>query len=289
MRGKRSWLLLTLALVGVLALGATLLQGGDGTRSVSLDRKMSPTLRQLSAIYRDFAVQQLKRIQLNDVIQAQAVANEKGEKSASRLLLKLLPGRGEANGVTIQGADSRSGLDGMVDPVLQQRWGNPAFDVGRGVLTATSDPKTLESAFLKIRKVWKQDKLWKAFCEFAIFKAEEIAGKARISYLSLLPQPEIENDLGSRSTGAPRLRAGQPGNWSDKGYTGRGVIVGDVDSGVDWAHGDFLNPDGSSRILYLWDTSVNTAGKTPEALFGMTGFNYGTVWTKAEIDNGLCT
>ena len=57
---------------------------------------------------------------------------------------------------------------------------------------------------------------------------------------------------------------GEPGNWDgDKGFTGQGVIVGDVDSGVDWAHGDFLNPDGTSRILYLWDTSVDTPPARP--------------------------
>ena len=289
MRGKRTWLLLSLALVCVLALGATLLQGGDGTRSVPLDRKMSPALRQLSAIYKDFGVQQLTNIELGAQTQVQAAAAAKGKNLSEQMLRKLLSAPGELLAGSIQGKDSRRGLEKLVDPVLQQRWGNPSFDVGHGVLTASSDPRALESAYLKIRKVWKQDKLWKAFCEFAVFQAEEIAAKARVTYLSLLPQPELENDLGSRSTGAPRLRAGQPGNWSDKGYTGRGVIVGDVDSGVDWAHGDFLNADGTSRILYLWDTSTTVAGLTPQDLFGMAGFNFGRVWTRDDINNGLCT
>jgi subtilisin family serine protease len=34
---------------------------------------------------------------------------------------------------------------------------------------------------------------------------------------------------------------------------GEGVIVGVVDSGIDVFHGAFRNPDGSSRILRLWD------------------------------------
>lgn len=40
--------------------------------------------------------------------------------------------------------------------------------------------------------------------------------------------------------------------------TGRGVLVGIVDSGIDYYHSDFRNEDGSSRILYLWDQSSDT-------------------------------
>ena len=92
-----------------------------------------------------------------------------------------------------------------------------------------------------------------AFCEFALFKAEEIAAQASITRLDLAPTPELNNDLGSASTGAARLRFGTPGNWDrNRGYTGNGVVVGDVDTGIDWSHGDFLNPDGTTpHPLYL--------------------------------------
>ena len=33
--------------------------------------------------------------------------------------------------------------------------------------------------------------------------------------------------------------------------TGRGILVAIIDSGIDYRHQEFLNPDGSSRILYL--------------------------------------
>ena len=39
------------------------------------------------------------------------------------------------------------------------------------------------------------------------------------------------------------------------GITGRGVIVGIVDTGIDWRHPDFRNPDGSTRILAICDLS----------------------------------
>ena len=63
------------------------------------------------------------------------------------------------------------------------------------------------------------------------------------------------------------------------GLTGKGILVGIVDSGVDYFHPDFRNEDGSTRILRLWDQSV--AGNPPE--------NYvsGTEYTKEEIDEAL--
>lgn len=39
------------------------------------------------------------------------------------------------------------------------------------------------------------------------------------------------------------------------GITGKNVIVAVVDSGIDFRHPDFINPEGSTRIRYLWDPS----------------------------------
>jgi subtilisin family serine protease len=65
------------------------------------------------------------------------------------------------------------------------------------------------------------------------------------------------------------------------GYTGNDVIIGIVDTGIDIAHPDFLSPYGLSRILYIWDQNSST-GKAPH------GFDYGTEWTKSDIDGGRC-
>lgn len=37
------------------------------------------------------------------------------------------------------------------------------------------------------------------------------------------------------------------------GSTGRGVLVGVIDTGLDYGHDDFLDPDGVPRTLHLWD------------------------------------
>ena len=67
-----------------------------------------------------------------------------------------------------------------------------------------------------------------------------------------------------------------PVQAGSNGLTGKGILVGVVDSGVDFFHPDFRNEDGSSRILRLWDQSIN--GNPPE------GYTRGTEYTKEEID-----
>jgi subtilisin family serine protease len=287
MSGRKRWIVLSLVLLCAFALSVTLFSNGKSARQEFFDKKMSPVLARLSEIYKTYNVQKLNSLKMSMGVSTEAVtaANDESEM----LLQKLLDNDGSKI-KSSSSVDDFSNLDQLIDPVLQQRWDNPAFDVAKGAITASVNPRSLESSSLKIRQVWKKDNKWMAFCEFDIAKAKEIVSNSNVIYLDLLPILKAENDLGSASTGAPRLRIGTAGNYNGNvGYTGQGVIVGDVDSGVDWAHGDFLNADGTSRILYLWDTSVNTAGKDPETLFGMAGFNYGTVYTKDDIDNGLCT
>lgn len=45
--------------------------------------------------------------------------------------------------------------------------------------------------------------------------------------------------------------------------TGRGVLVAVIDSGIDYAHPDFRNPDGTTRILCLWDQTI-PGGSVPD-------------------------
>lgn len=69
------------------------------------------------------------------------------------------------------------------------------------------------------------------------------------------------------------------------GLAGQGVIVGLVDSGLDLQHGDFLRPDGHTRVLAAWD---QTATGTPPGVIDGQTFDYGAVCTPADIDGGDC-
>ncbi|MFA8298898.1 MAG: S8 family peptidase [Hyphomicrobiales bacterium] len=68
----------------------------------------------------------------------------------------------------------------------------------------------------------------------------------------------------------------------DKNYNGEGVIVGIIDSGIDFQHEDFRNPENNekSRILYLWD-QTKSDGVNP------SDFSYGSYWTKDDIESSL--
>lgn len=61
--------------------------------------------------------------------------------------------------------------------------------------------------------------------------------------------------------------------------TGRDILVGIVDSGVDYRHPDFCNADGSSRILRLWD---QTGSGTPPK-----GYRMGAEYTQEDINEAL--
>lgn len=63
------------------------------------------------------------------------------------------------------------------------------------------------------------------------------------------------------------------------GLTGRGVLVAVIDSGIDYRHREFLNPDGSSRILYLWDQMGD--GTPPE------GYQIGREFTREDLNRSL--
>jgi subtilisin family serine protease len=88
--------------------------------------------------------------------------------------------------------------------------------------------------------------------------------------------PEL--DMSVPTTGAQLLRGAGPGF---AGLAGQGVIIGIVDTGVDYHHGDFQDSTGATRILSIWDQSASGTG--------FPGFPYGKEWTRSEIDLGLCS
>ncbi|WP_432661774.1 S8 family peptidase [Wukongibacter baidiensis] len=61
---------------------------------------------------------------------------------------------------------------------------------------------------------------------------------------------------------------------------GEGVLIGIIDSGVDYSNLDFMNEDGTTRIISIWDQSV-VEGEPPK------GFNKGTEWSRKEINEAL--
>ena len=62
--------------------------------------------------------------------------------------------------------------------------------------------------------------------------------------------------------------------------TGKGTIIAFLDTGVDYQNPVFLKSDGSSRILAVWDQTIQE-GEPPE------GFLYGTEYSREKINEAL--
>jgi len=64
-------------------------------------------------------------------------------------------------------------------------------------------------------------------------------------------------------------------------YTGKGVLFGLIDTGIDIEHEDFKDTLGNTRILRVWDQR--------EIANGTSGYGYGVVWDSSAINNGTAT
>ena len=62
---------------------------------------------------------------------------------------------------------------------------------------------------------------------------------------------------------------------------GSGIVVAVVDSGIDYWLEDFQDGSGGSRILFLWDQTVE--GAPPQ------GYHIGTEYTKDQINEAIAT
>ena len=108
---------------------------------------------------------------------------------------------------------------------------------------------------------------------------EEYARRPEIEFMELPKRLYFQTDQGSE---ASCIRTVQRGSGEEPGLTGKGVLVGIVDSGVDYRHPDFRKEDGGSRILKLWDQSAPAGTGTPPE-----GYLMGVEYEQEEIDRAL--
>jgi subtilisin family serine protease len=101
-------------------------------------------------------------------------------------------------------------------------------------------------------------------------------------------------NLPTTSVKSNSMIAPSPARPVSNGLTGKGVIIGIIDTGIDWKHEDFINADGTSRILYLWDmfdtsfeTSSGKIGTQPPTLGPGNTPGPGTLYTNKQINDAL--
>ena len=67
---------------------------------------------------------------------------------------------------------------------------------------------------------------------------------------------------------------------SQLNLNGNGVIIGIIDTGIDYLNEEFRDEDGKSRILYIWDQTINSDNSNYEVSFG-------TIYTNEEINKAI--
>ena len=114
--------------------------------------------------------------------------------------------------------------------------------------------------------------------EFAIITVresliEKLAGFSQIEYIEKPKRLFFELENGKRVSCIDAIQNTRPFLF------GTGVIVAVIDSGIEYANEDFRKEDGATRILSLWDQSVE--GTAPE------GYFIGTEFTEEQINEAL--
>lgn len=69
-------------------------------------------------------------------------------------------------------------------------------------------------------------------------------------------------------------------NYPTLQLKGNGIMIGFMDSGIDYTNAVFRNLDGSTRITAIWDQTVQT-GTPPQ------NFSYGSEYTREQINEAL--
>ena len=88
----------------------------------------------------------------------------------------------------------------------------------------------------------------------------------------------VSHDSSMKAIRANLVRQVNGGNWT--GSAGQGVIVAIYDTGLDYFHDDFLDANGQTRVLALWDQTAQF-GPAP------AGFSYGRLCTQNQIQQAI--
>jgi subtilisin family serine protease len=107
------------------------------------------------------------------------------------------------------------------------------------------------------------------------------------------PHPHLNDSV-------PDIKANKVWNIvgdSFQGYTGRGVIVGIIDTGIDITHPNFRKADNSTRVVAIWDQTLTAQGgdsapgaiTDPNLVLGAlpTPLGYGVEYDEGQINDTL--
>lgn len=114
--------------------------------------------------------------------------------------------------------------------------------------------------------------------------------ESRIEALSQIPEVEyIEKpkklyfEVANGIAASCILTLQQNDRFPQGGLSGIGVIMAIIDTGIDYVHPDFRNDDGTTRLIGLWDMSLETDATNPVP----GGYGVGQYFTREAINRAL--
>jgi subtilisin family serine protease len=146
------------------------------------------------------------------------------------------------------------------------------------IVRCEGSPRDLEAAGLATRSVIEHPTQHYKIITGAI-PVDRLEDLAAIDHVVMIEGPQRMQPLLDYSVPqihADVLRTGVPAR------KGAGVVVGIIDSGIDWRHHAFSDPaTGNSRILAIWDQHPQQSPASP------FGFGYGTEYLNPAINTAL--
>jgi subtilisin family serine protease len=132
------------------------------------------------------------------------------------------------------------------------------------LVTFDGDPSQIKQCGASLRCVW--DDL--AIVHIFLNLLSDLSDLDCVRYVEANRTVHLSLDVSVPAIAVPQVR-------EDFDLTGKGVIIGIIDSGIDWQHEDFISPDGTTRIKSILDLSE------PGDVYG------GTVYTEEDINLAL--
>ena len=109
---------------------------------------------------------------------------------------------------------------------------------------------------------------------------EEVSSSPAIDFIEAGKPVATSNNIAIEEINA---KEAQSGTNLPAGYTGKGVIVGIIDTGIDYTHPDFYDATGKSRIISIW-SQTRTQGPSPSEIEN----SFGTECKSDSIADGSC-
>ncbi len=174
------------------------------------------------------------------------------------------------SGINIQNAPAQ----GIPQKAYLDEYGEERY----GVIIKTDDARMLQNSGIHLNSVFGEIATAMATPEEILF----LSGRKEVKYVDIpsISVNKMNNSL--PEMGASLVHAGFINNTP---YRGEGAIVLIYDSGIDWSHPAFRDPNDptKSRILSIWDQTLTPSGGESQP----SGFNYGVEYTKPQIEDEL--